>query len=100
LLKRRRLKGQVEWGGRGSFVVLRSAMLRACCKEPGMSTDVLRYLRPPVAETTGREGELALLLREHHEAKSTGTARFVFVRGPRGVGKSHLVAQLAQALAL
>ncbi len=64
-----------------------------------MSTDVLRYLRPPVAETTGREGELALLLREHHEAKSTGTARFVFVRGPRGVGKSHLVAQLAQALA-
>ena len=63
-----------------------------------MSMDVLRYLRPPTAEQTGREAELALLLREHHEAKSSGTARFVFVRGPRGVGKSHLVAQLAQAL--
>ncbi len=63
-----------------------------------MSTDVLRYLRPPVAEVTGREAELGLLLREHHEAKTSGTARFVFVRGPRGVGKSHLVSQLAQAL--
>ncbi|MFO0596589.1 MAG: sigma 54-interacting transcriptional regulator [Myxococcaceae bacterium] len=41
---------------------------------------------------------MTLLLREHHEARATGTARFVFVRGPRGVGKSHLVAKLAQAL--
>ncbi len=64
-----------------------------------MSTDVLRYLRPPVAEVSGREAELALLLREHHDAKASGAARFVFVRGPRGVGKSYLVSQLAQALA-
>ncbi|MFT3706478.1 MAG: sigma 54-interacting transcriptional regulator [Archangium sp.] len=64
-----------------------------------MSTDVLRYLRPVAEAATGREAELAMLLREHHEAKTTGTARFVFVRGPRGVGKSHLLSQLAQALA-
>ena len=63
-----------------------------------MSQDVLRYLRPPVTEVTGREAELTMLLREHHEAKASGSARFVFIRGPRGVGKSHLVAQLAQAL--
>ncbi len=63
-----------------------------------MSQDVLRYLRPPVTEVTGREAELTMLLREHHEAKASGTARFVFIRGARGVGKSHLVAQLAQAL--
>ncbi|MFZ5441746.1 MAG: tetratricopeptide repeat protein, partial [Myxococcota bacterium] len=64
-----------------------------------MSNDVLRYLRATTTpETTGREAELAVLLREHHEAKATGTARFVFVRGPRGVGKSHLVNLLAQNL--
>ena len=64
---------------------------------------VTRYLRPVAAEGfaaegTGREAELALLLREHQEAKASGSARFVFVRGPRGVGKTHLVSQLAQAL--
>ncbi len=64
-----------------------------------MNQDVLRYLRPPVTEVTGREAELTMLLREHHEAKASGSARFVFIRGPRGVGKTHLVTQLAQALA-
>jgi Cdc6-like AAA superfamily ATPase len=64
-----------------------------------MSTDALRYLRPVSSDTsTGREAELAMLLREHHEAKTSGSARFVFIRGPRGVGKSHLVSQVAQAL--
>ena len=64
-----------------------------------MSADVTRYLRPIAAEVTGREAELALLLREHQEAKASGAARFVFVRGPRGVGKTHLLSSLAQSLA-
>ncbi len=63
-----------------------------------MSTDVTRYLRPITAEVTGREAELLLLTREHQEAKASGSARFVFVRGPRGVGKTHLLSQLAQML--
>ncbi len=63
-----------------------------------MSNDVMRYLRPVTPEVSGREAELALLAREHQEAKASGTARFVFVRGPRGVGKTHLLAQLAQSL--
>ncbi len=59
---------------------------------------VTRFLRPVAAEGTGRETELAMLLREHQEAKASGSARFVFVRGPRGVGKTHLISQLAQTL--
>ena len=47
----------------------------------------------------GRDAELALLVKEHHDAKVAGHARFVFIRGPRGVGKTHLVTQLARALA-
>src|SRR3990167_4792064 len=74
-------------------------MLSACSQEPGkMSIEVMWYLRPITPEVTGREAELALLLREHQEARASGSARFVFVRGPRGVGKSHLLSQLAQTL--
>ncbi len=48
--------------------------------------------------SSGREAELQLLVKEHHDAKSAGHARFVFIRGPRGVGKTHLVTQLARTL--
>ena len=48
--------------------------------------------------SSGREAELQLLVKEHHDAKAAGHARFVFIRGPRGVGKTHLVTQLARAL--
>jgi transcriptional regulator with GAF, ATPase, and Fis domain/tetratricopeptide (TPR) repeat protein len=49
-------------------------------------------------EASGREAELSLLLREHDESKSSGRPRFVFLRGPGGVGKSHLFGQLRAAL--
>ena len=63
-----------------------------------MSSDVLRLVREPAAEPSGREGELSLLLREHDEAKATGRPRFVFVRGARGVGKSYLTSLLTAAV--
>jgi hypothetical protein len=46
----------------------------------------------------GREVELSLLEREHDVAKKSRRARVVFLRGPRGVGKSHLLASLRRAL--
>lgn len=46
----------------------------------------------------GREVELSLLEREHDEAKKARRARVVFLRGPRGVGKSHLLASLRRSL--
>ncbi len=66
-----------------------------------MSNEVLRLVRDSaavVAEPSGRESELSLLLREHDEAKASGRPRFVFVRGARGVGKSYLTSLLAAAL--
>src|SRR6476661_6241109 len=43
------------------------------------------------AETShGRDVELSALLRELDEAKAQARPRFAFVRGPAGVGKSHL----------
>ncbi|MCC6332560.1 MAG: sigma 54-interacting transcriptional regulator [Myxococcales bacterium] len=62
-----------------------------------MTTDVLRLLRPVGTEPSGRETELAVLLREHDEARTAQGARFVFVRGPAGVGKSHLVEAFARS---
>jgi transcriptional regulator with GAF, ATPase, and Fis domain/tetratricopeptide (TPR) repeat protein len=63
-----------------------------------MANEVLRLVRDSssaIAEPSGREGELSLLLREHEEAKSSGRPRFVFVRGARGVGKSYLTSLLS-----
>ncbi|MBL8918600.1 MAG: sigma 54-interacting transcriptional regulator [Myxococcaceae bacterium] len=57
----------------------------------------MRLFREPVAEPSGREGELSLLLREHDEARAAGRPRFVFVRGARGVGKSYLTSLLASS---
>src|SRR5690349_15843375 len=54
------------------------------------SSEVVSLWRREEAEACGREAELSLLLREHDDAKSTDRARFVFVKGPAGVGKSHL----------
>ena len=59
--------------------------------------DVLAQWKPE-AEASGREAELSALLREHDEAKSSGRPRFVFVRGPKGVGKSFLLNLLRRAL--
>ncbi len=50
-------------------------------------------------ESSGREAELSLLLRELDEAKTTERARFVFVKGSTGVGKSHLFGLLRGAVA-
>ena len=51
------------------------------------------------AEPSGRETELSLLERELDDARSLERARVVLVRGPQGVGKSHLFALARQALA-
>jgi transcriptional regulator with GAF, ATPase, and Fis domain len=48
-------------------------------------------------ESFGREAELSLLLRDHDDAKSADRSRFVFVKGPAGVGKSHLFGLLRTA---
>jgi len=65
-----------------------------------MSTEVLRLLRPVGGElSSGREAELAALVREQDEARAAHRARFVFVRGPAGVGKSHLLEAFGRALA-
>jgi len=40
-----------------------------------------------------------MLLREHDDARSTERARFVFLKGPAGVGKSHLFGLLRGAAA-
>ena len=65
-----------------------------------MAIEMARFTmwRGEQAEASGREAELSLLLREHDEAKSTARPRFVFLRGPAGVGKSHLFGQLRAAL--
>ncbi len=47
----------------------------------------------------GREGELAALHRDHEEARAEGRARFAFVKGPPGVGKSHLLTLFRRAAA-
>ncbi|MEW5742054.1 MAG: sigma 54-interacting transcriptional regulator [Myxococcota bacterium] len=64
-----------------------------------MTTEVLRLLRPAAvgSESSGRETERSVLLREQDEARAAGRARFVFVRGPAGVGKSHLVESFVRA---
>ena len=63
-----------------------------------MSIDVLRYLREPGAEASGRDAEISSILRAHDEARQSGRAHFVSLRGAVGVGKSHVVQQVAQAL--
>ncbi|MBI3183370.1 MAG: sigma 54-interacting transcriptional regulator [Myxococcales bacterium] len=55
-----------------------------------MASQVLPLWKEEAQGASGREAELSTLLREHEEARSSGKARFVFVRGPAGVGKSHL----------
>ena len=54
-------------------------------------------LRPGRAPLIGREEELELLLRRWNQAKS-GEGRVILVWGEAGIGKSHLVAALADAL--
>jgi transcriptional regulator with GAF, ATPase, and Fis domain/tetratricopeptide (TPR) repeat protein len=63
-----------------------------------MANEVLSFWREP-SGASGREAELSVLLREHEEARSSERARFVFVRGPAGVGKSHLFGLVRQAMA-
>jgi transcriptional regulator with GAF, ATPase, and Fis domain/tetratricopeptide (TPR) repeat protein len=56
-----------------------------------MSTEVLSlWGRASVDALTGRDAELSMLLRELDDAKAAQRARFVFLKGPAGVGKSHL----------
>jgi tetratricopeptide (TPR) repeat protein len=55
-----------------------------------MSSEVVSLWRKEEAESSGREAELSSLLREHDDARSSERARFIFVKGPHGVGKSHL----------
>ncbi len=62
-----------------------------------MGSDVISFARP-MPEHGGRDAELAALLREHEEARAAERARFVFVRGAAGVGKSHLFSSLRRAL--
>ena len=54
-------------------------------------------LRPGRAPLIGREEELELLLRRWKQAK-TGEGRVILVWGEPGIGKSHLVAALQDAL--
>ncbi len=65
-----------------------------------MASEVLSLFREPVGldSACGREAELSVLLREHEEARASERARFVFVRGPAGVGKSHLFGLLHKAV--
>jgi DNA-binding NtrC family response regulator/tetratricopeptide (TPR) repeat protein len=63
-----------------------------------MSSQVLPMWREG-DEAHSRPAELSALLRELEDARSSGKARFVFVRGPAGVGKSHLFGLFRQALA-
>ena len=46
---------------------------------------------------SGRERELALLVHEHDEARERQAARFAFVHGPSGVGKSYLFSALKRS---
>jgi hypothetical protein len=55
-----------------------------------MLTEVLWRGRAEDGAASGRESELSMLLRELDDAKSSARARFVFLKGPQGVGKSHL----------
>ena len=52
----------------------------------------------PLGLANGREVELSVLEREHQDARETRRARVLFLRGPRGVGRSHLLAQLRESL--
>jgi len=54
-------------------------------------------LRPARAPLIGREEELELLLRRWTQAK-TGEGRVILIWGEAGIGKSHLVAALQDAL--
>ncbi|MCI0672876.1 MAG: sigma 54-interacting transcriptional regulator [Myxococcaceae bacterium] len=49
-------------------------------------------------DAAGRTAELGLLERELDEARAAGRARFVFVRGAAGVGKSHLLASFRRVV--
>ncbi|MBK7863011.1 MAG: AAA family ATPase [Archangiaceae bacterium] len=66
-----------------------------------MSSEVLSLWRGKAedASASGREAELSMLLRELDDAKASQKARFVFVKGPQGVGKSHLFGLLRTAAA-
>src|SRR4029453_19564275 len=55
-------------------------------------------LRPGRASPIGRDEELDLFLRRWNQAR-TGEGRVVLVWGEPGIGKSHLVAALQDALA-
>src|SRR5439155_5472171 len=56
---------------------------------PSMPSEVQPFWRRE-EESSVRDAELSMLVREHDDAKASGRARFVFVKGPAGVGKSHL----------
>ncbi|MBX5483743.1 MAG: sigma 54-interacting transcriptional regulator [Myxococcaceae bacterium] len=55
-------------------------------------------LWPRADASHGRDAELAVLLRELDEAREQSRPRFSFVRGPAGVGKSHLFRIFRHAL--
>ncbi len=61
-----------------------------------MANGVLSLWREPEG-ASGREAELSALLREREDAQAQARARFVFVKGPRGVGKSHLFSLFRRA---
>lgn len=60
-------------------------------------SEVLRLGAEVVQGAPGREAELAALLREYDEARTTQHTRVVVVRGPAGVGKSFLSLRLLAA---
>src|SRR5207237_223088 len=53
---------------------------------------------PLAMNGAGRERELGLLERELAEARSRRVARWAFVRGPGGIGKTYLLESLARRI--
>ncbi|MGI5863992.1 MAG: AAA family ATPase, partial [Myxococcales bacterium] len=49
--------------------------------------------------SSGREQELELLTREYEQSRTRACARFAFVHGPAGIGKSYLMRALRRSLA-
>jgi len=61
------------------------------------TADRFQALRPRREQLVGRDEELDLLLRRWNQAK-TGEGRVVLIWGEAGIGKSHLMASLQEAL--
>jgi transcriptional regulator with GAF, ATPase, and Fis domain/tetratricopeptide (TPR) repeat protein len=49
-------------------------------------------------EVAGREREITALSREYDEARTRGQVRLAFVKGPAGIGKTHLFRALRRSL--